>query len=125
MQGAEKLLAAKPLEKLLPVDEFLPIMFNKHPNRTWSAAFPKRDVLAFSAAPLLLYPTHYTGEVGYISDTEDSITVHENDDEQRTEQNGAALKSDREKEFMVLPKNDKPIQLIDPPDLLIKSHEEL
>lgn len=30
-QGAKKLLAAQPLGKMLPVDEFLPVMFNKHP----------------------------------------------------------------------------------------------
>uniref|UniRef100_A0A8B9BGR4 Collagen beta(1-O)galactosyltransferase 1 n=2 Tax=Anser TaxID=8842 RepID=A0A8B9BGR4_9AVES len=31
LQGAQKLLAAEPLSKMLPVDEFLPVMFNKHP----------------------------------------------------------------------------------------------
>lgn len=31
LQGAEKLLKAEPLKRMLPVDEFLPIMFNKHP----------------------------------------------------------------------------------------------
>eukprot|EP00079_Xenopus_tropicalis_P018740 XP_004920921.2 PREDICTED: procollagen galactosyltransferase 2-like [Xenopus tropicalis] len=30
-QGAEKLIAAEPFNKMLPVDEFLPVMFNKHP----------------------------------------------------------------------------------------------
>lgn len=30
-QGAKKLLAALPFGKMLPVDEFLPVMFNKHP----------------------------------------------------------------------------------------------
>ena len=31
LSGAQKLLQAEPLNKMLPVDEFLPIMFNKHP----------------------------------------------------------------------------------------------
>ncbi|XP_025903934.1 procollagen galactosyltransferase 1 [Nothoprocta perdicaria] len=31
LQGARKLLAAEPLAKMLPVDEFLPVMFDKHP----------------------------------------------------------------------------------------------
>lgn len=31
LQGATKLLDAKPFSKMLPVDEFLPVMFNKHP----------------------------------------------------------------------------------------------
>jgi len=30
---------------------------------------------AYSIAPLLVYPTHYTGEIGYISDTESSEIV--------------------------------------------------
>lgn len=30
---------------------------------------------ALSAAPLLVHPTHYTGQEGYISDTEDSALV--------------------------------------------------
>lgn len=31
LQGAEKLMKAEPLKRVLPVDEFLPIMYNKHP----------------------------------------------------------------------------------------------
>ncbi|KAL0851686.1 hypothetical protein ABMA28_000019 [Loxostege sticticalis] len=75
LSGAEKLLAARPLDRLLPVDEFLPIMFDKHPNATWKANFPNRNLKALSAAPLLVHPTHYTGQEGYISDTEDSAVV--------------------------------------------------
>ena len=30
-RGAKKLLAAKPLENMVPVDEYLPILFDKHP----------------------------------------------------------------------------------------------
>lgn len=40
--------------------------------------FETRDLKAFSAEPLLVYPTHYTGDKGYISDTETS-TVWDND----------------------------------------------
>lgn len=36
------------------------------------AHFADRDLRAFSVEPLLLYPTHYTGEPGYVSDTETS-----------------------------------------------------
>uniref|UniRef100_A0A669EG57 Collagen beta(1-O)galactosyltransferase 2b n=1 Tax=Oreochromis niloticus TaxID=8128 RepID=A0A669EG57_ORENI len=71
-RGARKLLAAQPLPKMLPVDEFLPIMFNKHPNVEYMSHFGPRDLKAFSVEPLLIYPTHYTGEPGYISDTETS-----------------------------------------------------
>lgn len=34
--------------------------------------FEPRDLRAFSVEPLLVYPTHYTGEPGYFSDTETS-----------------------------------------------------
>ncbi|TMS20639.1 Procollagen galactosyltransferase 2 [Larimichthys crocea] len=71
-QGARKLLAADPLKRMLPVDEFLPVMFNKHPNTEYMSHFEPRDLKAFSVEPLLIYPTHYTGEPGYISDTETS-----------------------------------------------------
>lgn len=40
--------------------------------------FETRDLKAFSVEPLLVYPTHYTGDKGYISDTETS-TVWDND----------------------------------------------
>lgn len=59
------------------MDEYLPILFDKHPHQNWKGYYPKRDLVALSAAPLLLYPTHYTGEQGYVSDTEDSIVIPE------------------------------------------------
>ena len=31
-------------------------------------------MIGFSAAPLLLYPTHYIGDDGYFSDTEDTLS---------------------------------------------------
>ncbi|XP_030035142.2 glycosyltransferase 25 family member isoform X2 [Manduca sexta] len=74
-RGAVKLVNAEPLSKMLPVDEFLPIMFDQHPNETWKSFFPERNLVAYSAAPLLIHPTHYTGQDGYISDTEDSLVV--------------------------------------------------
>ncbi|CDQ90541.1 unnamed protein product [Oncorhynchus mykiss] len=73
LQGAQKLLRAEPLKKILPVDEFLPVMFNKHPVSDYMEQFEVRDLKAFSAEPLLVFPTHYTGDAGYISDTETSV----------------------------------------------------
>jgi hypothetical protein len=31
LEGVEKLLKQEPLKKFLPVDEYLPVMFNKQP----------------------------------------------------------------------------------------------
>lgn len=75
--GARKLMAQRPLEKMVAVDEFLPIMFNRHPNKRWLAHFEPRDLLAISAEPLLVEPLRYTGEPFYVSDTEDSETIPE------------------------------------------------
>lgn len=74
-KGATKLMEEKPLQKLVPVDEYLPIMFDKHTNKEWKKEFPNRNLNAFSVAPLILFPTHYTGEQGYISDTENSVQI--------------------------------------------------
>ncbi|XP_046657992.1 glycosyltransferase 25 family member-like [Daphnia pulicaria] len=74
-RGAEKLIKGEPFGQLVPVDEYLPIMFDRHPESRWREAFPNRNLKAFSIAPLLVYPTHYTGEAGYISDTESSEIV--------------------------------------------------
>lgn len=69
-------LAAKPLNNLLPVDEFLPIMFDQHQNSEWKKPFSNRNLVAWSATPLLLFPTHYTGDQGYLSDTEQSDIIN-------------------------------------------------
>ncbi|NWU62568.1 GT253 glycosyltransferase, partial [Pterocles burchelli] len=77
-RGAQKLLAAEPLSKMLPVDEFLPIMYDKHPNEDYKRHFTPRDLLVFSAQPLLVHPTHYAGDSNWLSDTETS-TIWDND----------------------------------------------
>lgn len=74
-QGAKTLLAEEPLGKMVPVDEYLPIMYDRHPNKTWSSQFAERSLAALSVHPLLVFPTHYTGEQGYFSDTEDTSVI--------------------------------------------------
>lgn len=73
--GAEKLLAGNPLEKMVPVDEYIPIMFDKHPMEKYWEQFPERNLKGYSAEPLLIYPTHYTGQTNYYSDTEYSVPI--------------------------------------------------
>lgn len=70
IDGARKLLAAKPLEKLLPVDEFLPIMYGKHPNNEWNRHFEDKNLQAWAISPILAEPLYYTKDEGYFSDTE-------------------------------------------------------
>lgn len=48
------------------------------PREEYLAHFKQRDLITFSVEPLLLYPTHYTGEPGYSSDTETS-TIWDNE----------------------------------------------
>ncbi|XP_075434672.1 inactive glycosyltransferase 25 family member 3 isoform X2 [Ascaphus truei] len=78
LQGAQKLLNAEPLSKMLPVDEFLPIMSDTHPNEEHKQHFVNRNLRVFSVDPLLVYPTHYAGEPSWLSDTETS-TLWDND----------------------------------------------
>nr|XP_033329451.1 glycosyltransferase 25 family member [Megalopta genalis] len=73
--GAKKLVEAEPLKKLVPVDEYLPILADTHPKKEWKVHYPKRDLIILSVNPLLIHPTHYTGDQGYISDTEDSTII--------------------------------------------------
>ncbi|KAF6202039.1 hypothetical protein GE061_004435, partial [Apolygus lucorum] len=74
-RGADKLLEQDPLSNVLPVDEYLPILYDKHPADEWKDFYPKRDLVALSAEPLIIYPTRYLHEEGYISDTEDSAVI--------------------------------------------------
>ena len=44
---------------------------------TWKEPFKPRDLIALSAEPFLIYPTHYFGETHYFSDTEWSSLITE------------------------------------------------
>ncbi|KAJ8373190.1 hypothetical protein AAFF_G00270230 [Aldrovandia affinis] len=96
LQGAKKLLKAEPLKRMLPVDEFLPVMFDKHPVSDYLDQFETRNLKAFSAEPLLVYPTHFTGDPGYISDTETS-TIWDNE-KVRTDWDRARSRKTQEQE---------------------------
>lgn len=75
LSGAKKLVNSEPLSKLIPVDEFLPIMYDRHPNAEWTKHFERRDLIALSVHPLLVQPLHYVGEELYVSDTEQSAKL--------------------------------------------------
>ncbi|XP_036940548.1 procollagen galactosyltransferase 2-like [Acanthopagrus latus] len=96
LNGAKKLLKANPLNKMLPVDEFLPVMFNKHPKEEYMQYFEQRDLEVFSVEPLLLFPTHYTGEPGYISDTETSTIWDDETVDTDWDREGARRRSEKE-----------------------------
>ncbi|VDN02504.1 unnamed protein product [Thelazia callipaeda] len=73
--GAQKFIRGNPLKKLLPVDEYMPIMYNKHPNTTWKEAFPNRDLIAYAISPSIVFPERYVNDPDYVSDTENSDIV--------------------------------------------------
>ncbi|XP_029469098.1 inactive glycosyltransferase 25 family member 3 [Rhinatrema bivittatum] len=77
-QGAQKLLNAEPLSRMLPVDEFLPIMSDTHPNEQYKVHFVNRNLKVFSVHPLLVYPVYYADDPDWVSDTETS-TIWDND----------------------------------------------
>lgn len=77
LEGAKKLLAAKPLQKLLPVDEFFPIMYDMHYNDTWKQHFQTRNLVAWAFRTSLIMPTHAYAQVGHVSDTSNSTIISE------------------------------------------------
>ncbi|KAL3870728.1 hypothetical protein ACJMK2_038772 [Sinanodonta woodiana] len=85
LEGAKKLLQQRPLQRMIPVDEYLPVMFDKHPDSDWKTHFSPRNLVSLSAEPLLVYPTHYLGEPHYISDTEDSQIIQSGDESNENE----------------------------------------
>lgn len=48
------------------------------PSEDYKRHFSPRDLLVFSAHPLLVYPTHYAGDSNWLSDTETS-TIWDDD----------------------------------------------
>jgi collagen beta-1,O-galactosyltransferase len=75
LRGARMLVNEKPLEKILPVDEYLPIMYDHHPNESWKSHFINRKLKAYAFHPVIITPTHYFGEPNYISDTENTTVL--------------------------------------------------
>lgn len=74
--GIEKLLKANPTSRMIPVDEFLPIMYGAHENETLIQMFTNIERLeALSLRHLIVSPTHYVGNPLYISDTEYSDEI--------------------------------------------------
>lgn len=71
---------------------------------TWKSYFKNRNLVALSASPLLVYPTHFTGQEGYISDTEES-TIHDKVGSDDDEMDMTLIRNDplRIKERFVMP----------------------
>ncbi|XP_031291463.1 procollagen galactosyltransferase 2 isoform X1 [Camelus dromedarius] len=123
LEGAQKLVGANPFGKMLPVDEFLPIMYNKHPVAEYMEHYESRDLKAFSAEPLLIYPTHYTGQPGYLSDTETS-TIWDNETVATDWDRTHAWKSRKQAH---IPRGGKNTEALPPPTSLdtVPSKDEL
>ena len=82
LRGAQMLVAENPLQKILPVDEYLPIMFDQHPNESWKSHFSSRKLKAYAFFPTIVTPTHYFGEPNYVSDTENTKILETNEKNQ-------------------------------------------
>merc|ERR1719285_627101 len=79
LSGAKQLVEGDPRHQLIPVDEYIPIKFNECFEEELLHKFYPREMIGFSAAPLLLFPTHYVGDEGYFSDTEDTLSYEGKD----------------------------------------------
>lgn len=79
LSGAKQLVDGDPRDQLIPVDEYIPIKFNECFEEELLMKFSPREMIGFSAAPLALFPTHYVGDDGYFSDTEDTLSFEGKD----------------------------------------------
>ncbi|PAV86727.1 hypothetical protein WR25_14169 [Diploscapter pachys] len=86
LEGARKLIDANPLSKLVPVDEYLPIMADKHPNEEWSSHFQPRNLRMYTLYPLSVEPQKYTTDPDYVSDTEDSTIIQSGQDSHKRDE---------------------------------------
>ena len=83
-RGAMKLIREKPLQRMIPVDEFLPIMSGQHPNEKWKRQFPGSGSLkAFAIHPRIAEPYVYRRQ-GAITDTDRSVIIQEWGDDERS-----------------------------------------
>jgi collagen beta-1,O-galactosyltransferase len=76
-RGAQKLVDANPFHSLLPADEFIAVMYGRPPKKEWLNDYPAevRTLNVYSAHPLLVAPTHYERDEGYVSDTSEAGTT--------------------------------------------------
>lgn len=74
-EGAKKLIDTMPLEKMVPVDEYVGIMYDKHTNEDIKKYFPKRDLNAYAMDPPIVKPIKEKGDPGWVSDTENSKDI--------------------------------------------------
>lgn len=73
-EGARKLINSKPLQKMVPVDEYVGIMYDKHSNEFYKKYFPKRDLNVYAMdPPIVTVPER--GNARWISDTENSKDI--------------------------------------------------
>lgn len=80
LMGAKKLMDSKPLSNLLTLDEYLTIMYNKHPKEEYFYKFPKRNLIALSADPLLIHRMYTTLDGQYMSMSDTVLTENVDDD---------------------------------------------
>lgn len=73
-QGARKLINTKPLKKMVPVDEYVGIMYDKHTNEFYKKYFPKRHLNVYAMDPSIVRVPG-KGNTGWISDTENSKDI--------------------------------------------------
>lgn len=129
--GIRKLLHSNPLSRMIPVDEYLPIMYGSHVNETLSKLYNQIELLnALSLRHLVVSPTHYVGDDQYISDTEDSDKVslitekNSMPNEDSLEQVTVINNSEQSSNLGKLYENDVAIQP-PPSNYILKQHLEL
>ena len=69
ISGLRKLVAQKPLTKLLPVDLYIPIMYGQYDDERVNRHFHPKNLIALAAKDPLTYPAQLWVDKHHISDT--------------------------------------------------------
>lgn len=75
--GARKLLKAAPLKKIIPVDEFLALMSDKHSNENLKKYYPHRNLISYAVEPNLVHNLYDKANPKWTSDVEISNDIED------------------------------------------------
>ena len=67
--GIKKLIEAEPLTKLVPVDLYIPIMYDEYGDDQVNRHFPTRNLVALAIRHPLTFPSKYHVDKDHITDT--------------------------------------------------------
>lgn len=76
LNGAKKLIKSDPLRKMVPVDEYVSIIYDKHPDKMFKKYFPVRNLNAYAVEPSILQDLYERSDTENSKEIEDIETIY-------------------------------------------------